>query len=82
MYLCYCWSVLWAFAMTAIVSGKVVKHEMTLTWEVGAPNGQAREMVKMNGQFPGPSLIWDEDDDIEVQIHMPFNTSVHWHGMM
>jgi hypothetical protein len=46
--------------------GKQVKHEMTLTWESGAPNGQARELIKMNGQFPGPAFIWDEDDDIEV----------------
>lgn len=45
---------------------KVVREVLTLTWEEGAPNGQVREMVKMNGQFPGPNFIWDEDDDIEV----------------
>jgi hypothetical protein len=45
---------------------KVVREVLTLTWEEGAPNGQVREMVKMNGQFPGPNFIWEEDDDIEV----------------
>ncbi|CEO58348.1 Putative Gip1 [Penicillium brasilianum] len=41
-------------------------------------------MIKMNGDFPGPSFVWDEDDDIEVIVHnkMPFNSSIHWHGLM
>lgn len=41
-------------------------------------------MIKVNGQFPGPPLICDEDDDVEITVHnhMPFNNSVHWHGMM
>lgn len=51
-----------------LVAGKHVRHEMTLTWELGAPNGQVREMIKMNGQFPGPTFVWDEDDDVEVFI--------------
>ncbi|KAH8695156.1 conidial pigment biosynthesis oxidase Arb2/brown2 [Talaromyces proteolyticus] len=67
-----------------LVAGKHVRHEMTLTWELGAPNGQVREMIKMNGQFPGPTFVWDEDDDVEVIVHnrMPFNNTVHWHGLM
>ncbi|KAK5988365.1 Multicopper oxidase GIP1 [Cladobotryum mycophilum] len=62
----------------------LVKHDWVLTWEVGAPNGQEREMIMINGHFPGPELIANEDDDIEIIVHnrMPFNTSIHWHGMM
>jgi FtsP/CotA-like multicopper oxidase with cupredoxin domain len=61
----------------------LVKQEWVISWETGAPNGQAREMIKINGQFPGPAVICDEDDDVEVTVHniMPFNTTVHWHGM-
>ncbi|CAJ2509011.1 Uu.00g140370.m01.CDS01 [Anthostomella pinea] len=60
-----------------------VKHDWALTWTSGAPNGQEREMIKINGEFPGPALICDEDDDIEITVrnYMPFNTSVHWHGL-
>ncbi len=92
---------LWALLLVPVVYGKLMKSEMNVTWEVGAPNGQSREMILMNGQFPGPSLIFDEDDDVEVFIdadywfwlpliksqitvynNMPFNTTVHWHGLM
>lgn len=40
-------------------------------------------MIKINGGFPGPALTCDEDDDIEITVYnqMPFNTSVHWHGL-
>ena len=44
-----------------------VRHELVLTWEVGAPNGQSRQMIKTNGCFPAPTLIFDEDDDAEVR---------------
>lgn len=64
--------------------GALIRQDWALTWVAGAPNGQERDVIKINGQFPGPPLICDEDDDIEVTVHnhMPFNTSVHWHGMM
>lgn len=48
------------------VASKLVREEITLTWELGAPNGQVRDMIKMNGEFPGPAYVWDEYDDIEV----------------
>ncbi|KAL6854709.1 hypothetical protein ACO1O0_005834 [Amphichorda felina] len=49
----------------------------------GSPNGHARLMTKVNGQFPGPDLIFDEGDDVQITVnnHMPFNTSIHWHGL-
>ncbi|EFQ96764.1 laccase-1 [Nannizzia gypsea CBS 118893] len=80
----YGWIIaLWAFAVGK-AAAKVVREELTLTWGLGAPNGQPREMIFMNGQFPGPTFVWDEDDDVEVLIHnkMPFNTTIHWHGLL
>ena len=96
--------ILYLFGFAASVISKAVKHDLVLTWEVGSPNGQPREMIRMNGQFPGPELVWDEEDDVEVStqstvrsasmfqvanvrqvwVHnrMPFNTSIHWHGLM
>nr|QNT61264.1 laccase [Chrysosporium merdarium] len=63
---------------------KLVREEIVLTWEVAAPNGQSREVIKVNGQLPGPTFRWDEDDDVEVIVHnqMPFNTTIHWHGLL
>jgi hypothetical protein len=50
-----------------IAFSKLVREEVVLTWEVAAPNGQFREVIKINGQLPGPAFRWDEDDDIEVR---------------
>ncbi|KAL8685395.1 MAG: hypothetical protein Q9218_007785, partial [Villophora microphyllina] len=62
---------------------KPVKQTLTITWTPGSPNGATRNIIKTNGQFPGPALTFDENDDVEITVHnqMPFNTTVHWHGL-
>ncbi|RJE19618.1 hypothetical protein PHISCL_08036 [Aspergillus sclerotialis] len=62
--------------LPASTAAKLVRETLTLTWELGAPNGQMRELIKMNGQFPGPNYVWDEDDDVEV-INTRFTISEH-----
>ena len=56
--LCACFS--------QLASATTVRETLRLTWAEGAPNGRAREMIYTNGQFPGPSLVFNEDDDVEV----------------
>ncbi len=55
---------------------------LTLTWEKHAPDGFEREMVLVNGQFPGPLLEINQGDSVEVKVqnNLPFNTTVHFHG--
>ncbi|KAL3477245.1 laccase-1 [Aspergillus californicus] len=77
---------LWLFLSLwqGLTSAKVVQETLELTWELGAPNGgEPREMILTNGEYPGPNLIWDEGDDVEVLVinNLPFNTTVHWHGL-
>ena len=60
------WRALCAVLLPGLIAAKLVREEFTLTWDLGAPNGHAREMIKMNDEFPGPYFLWDEDDDIEV----------------
>ncbi|KAJ5913138.1 Multicopper oxidase type 2 [Penicillium tannophilum] len=69
--------------LTQLAFAKLVQFDLDLTWEKGAPDGNVREMVFMNGQFPGPELRLDQGDDVEVTVHnhLPFNTSVHFHGI-
>lgn len=74
----------WACAeLPTLIHGRLIKQTMKFTWEVGAPNGNARKMIKINGKFPGPSIIADEGDIIEVKVdnQLPFNTTIHWHGI-
>ncbi|KAI1320996.1 multicopper oxidase [Xylariaceae sp. FL0255] len=57
--------------------------DYTLSWEEGKPNGVSRDMIFINGQFPGPMLEINEGDDVLVTVHntMPFNASIHFHGV-
>lgn len=59
------------------------KFELNLTWASWAADGVAREQFLVNGQYPGPPLIMDEGDNVEVTVNnfTPFNTTVHYHGI-
>ncbi|PTB35116.1 multicopper oxidase [Trichoderma asperellum CBS 433.97] len=62
---------------------KTVQETLRITWDEGAPNGQSRQLIHTNGQFPSPTLVWDEGDDVEVTVinNMDKNVTVHWHGL-
>ncbi|KAE8147224.1 multicopper oxidase-domain-containing protein [Aspergillus avenaceus] len=66
-----------------LVQAKLVRETLEFTWGVGSPNGVPREMVLTNGKYPGPDLVFDEDDDVEIHVFnkMHLNTTVHWHGL-
>ncbi|KAB8079104.1 multicopper oxidase-domain-containing protein [Aspergillus leporis] len=67
-----------------LVQAKLVRETLEFTWEVGAPDGGVpRQMVLTNGKYPGPDLVFDEDDDVEIHVfnQLPFNTTIHWHGL-
>lgn len=55
---------------------------LTVTWETRAPDGNAREIFVINGQFPGPKLEINQGDDVEIHLinQSPFNTTIHFHG--
>jgi FtsP/CotA-like multicopper oxidase with cupredoxin domain len=45
---------------------EIVRFPITLTWEKGSPDGFERDMIFMNGQFPGPTLEMNEGATVEV----------------
>ncbi|KAF1812998.1 hypothetical protein P152DRAFT_396454 [Eremomyces bilateralis CBS 781.70] len=60
------------------------RFTLELTWEKGNPDGgPERNMIFMNGEFPGPTLDITQGDDVEVVVKnkMPFNTGIHFHGI-
>lgn len=48
----------------------------------GDEDGVSRDVYLINGQQPGPPIVADEGDDLEifVQNDLPVDTSIHWHG--
>ena len=61
-----------------------VRFELVLTWQNGAPDGFARKMIFVNGQFPGPPIFLHQGDDVEILVknELPFPTAVHYHGIV
>jgi FtsP/CotA-like multicopper oxidase with cupredoxin domain len=59
-----------------------------------APDGIARDMLVINGQFPGPAIEanWGDTIVVHVQNNLQYNgfepcflhaynsTAIHWHG--
>ncbi|KAL5062442.1 hypothetical protein RYX36_024179 [Vicia faba] len=43
----------------------------------------SKEIVTVNGMFPGPVVYAQEDDRIIVKVinKTPFNVTIHWHGI-
>lgn len=52
--------------LVSLISAAQVQFSLDLTWQRGAPNGVERDMIFINNQFPGPSLILDEGDEVTV----------------
>ncbi|CAE6369082.1 unnamed protein product, partial [Rhizoctonia solani] len=54
-----------------------------LTYGTNNADGTTREAWLINGQTPGPHLVWDEGDDVSVKVinngHEP--VTIHWHGL-
>jgi FtsP/CotA-like multicopper oxidase with cupredoxin domain len=49
-----------------------------------SPDGIPREMTVFNGQYPGPTIVADWGDTIQVNVvnNLADNgTSIHWHGI-
>lgn len=52
-----------------------------------APDGVEREVILVNGQFPGPHIEANWGDWVEVKVTNSINnteegTSIHWHGLL
>ena len=48
----------------------------------GAPDGVARRLLLINGQFPGPVIEANEGDRLVVKVNnfLTIPSSIHWHG--
>ncbi|CAA0836384.1 Laccase-17 [Striga hermonthica] len=44
---------------------------------------QSKNIVTVNGQFPGPTITAREGDRVTVKVvnHVRYNVSIHWHGV-
>lgn len=73
---------LWLTSASTVLASSC-HFKLELTWGKGAPDGFERDMIFINGQFPGPLLDIQQHDWVEIEVvnKLPFNTSIHAHGM-
>ncbi len=71
-------------SVSASTTASAKFFELKITWEQYAPLRISRKMLLVNGQTPGPELQFDQDDDVAVHVvnDSPFNTTVHFHGII
>ncbi|CCO34100.1 hypothetical protein BN14_08192 [Rhizoctonia solani AG-1 IB] len=72
-----------AGALLPVTHAALRQHTLELTYATNNPDGTTRESWLVNGQTPGPHLVWDEGDDISIKVvnkgHQP--VTMHWHGI-
>lgn len=65
-------------------TGKTVKYHLEITNGTGSPDGFERPMMLINGQYPGPTIVADWGDDLEITVSSKLRTNgtgMHWHGI-
>lgn len=63
---------------------KTVTYNWDITWVTASPDGFARPVIGINGQWPCPTVEVDLHDRLVVNVHNKLgneSTSLHWHGL-
>lgn len=66
--------------------GVVRTYDFTISRGVIAPDGYQKNVLLVNGAFPGPPITANYGDMISVTVHNNITgpeegTSLHWHGL-
>nr|ALR81978.1 laccase [Scleromitrula shiraiana] len=65
-------------------TGVTRKYNLEITNITLAPDGFSRMVMAINGQYPGPTLVADWGDMLEVTVKNSLQhngTGIHWHGI-
>ncbi|KAF2033923.1 hypothetical protein EK21DRAFT_97740 [Setomelanomma holmii] len=65
-------------------TGKTVKYNLEITNTTLAPDGFEKPVLVVNGQIPGPTIVADWGDTLEITVTSKLTTNgtgIHWHGL-
>lgn len=60
-------------------------YDFTISRGTAAPDGVQRDVIVVNGQFPGPCIEANWGDWVEITVTNDIGnegTSIHWHGLI
>ncbi len=68
-------------------TGVTRNYDFTISRGVIAPDGYQRQVLLVNGAFPGPTIEANWGDKIVVTVHNNITgpeegTAIHWHGFL
>ena len=65
-----------------VLAQSTARFKLELSWGKRAPDGVERDMILVNGQFPGPILEITEGNDVVVEVFngLDADSSIHFHG--
>ncbi|CAN6441939.1 unnamed protein product [Victoria cruziana] len=74
---------LWLLPPFRPVSAAVHHHEWVVAWTPYTRLCETKEIITINGQFPGPTLYANKGDAVIINAYNYANYSVtlHWHGL-
>ena len=67
---------------TQVLSGK--EFDLTIAKTKANITGEDRFATTINGTLPGPTLLWNEGDEVVIRVKnlLDEETSLHWHGII
>jgi FtsP/CotA-like multicopper oxidase with cupredoxin domain len=68
-------------------TGVIRNYDFSIARGTIAPDGYQKQVILINGQFPGPAIEANWGDTIQVTVHNQISgpeegTSMHWHEML
>ncbi|WCJ28432.1 Laccase-4 [Euphorbia peplus] len=66
-----------------LVQSKVRFYHFSVAMKNSTKLCSSKQIVTVNGKFPGPTLYAREDDTILVRVvnNVKYNVTIHWHGI-
>ena len=62
---------------------KVREYHLRIAEQPVNITGKALPRITVNGQFPAPTLEFEEGEEAVIHVHLKNqDTSVHWHGLL
>ncbi|THW28037.1 hypothetical protein D6D23_02314 [Aureobasidium pullulans] len=65
-------------------TGNTVTYDWNIEWVIAAPDGIARPVIGVNGQWPCPSIDVMQGDRVVINVYNGLgnqSTALHWHGI-
>ncbi len=59
-------------------------YDLTLDEKTITADGQPFDVLAINGQVPGPTLRWQEGEEVTINVtnKLDVSSSLHWHGIL